>query len=103
MKIKRFIGEMIHAELNFNISFNEDLTFLAGINGSGKTTVLNCIAALITPSLDILANINYELIRIEFTHDGQEGMVEATRVENSVFLKSSNAPVGLSFLKFALD
>lgn len=59
MKIKSFKGSGIRGYMNFDISFNEGVSFLIGINGSGKTTVLKLISGLITPSL-------LDLIQIEF-------------------------------------
>lgn len=61
MKISRFKGEGIRGYMDFDIPFNDDLTFLIGINGSGKTTVLKLISALITPSY-------FDLVQIEFKH-----------------------------------
>lgn len=61
MKICKFKGECIRGYMDFDISFNDDLTFLIGINGSGKTTVLRLISALITPSY-------FDLVQIEFKH-----------------------------------
>lgn len=58
MKIKSFVAEDVHGYLKFNIDFNIDLTFLTGINGAGKTTVVQGISALISPSLLLLGKIN---------------------------------------------
>ena len=62
MQVKRFRASKIHGYLDFNILFRSDLTFLTGINGSGKTSVgtpLNCISQTIwerrrTPSLNVV-------------------------------------------------
>ena len=43
MKLVSFVGESIHNHLDFDFKFNEDLTFLIGENGTGKTTVLRLI------------------------------------------------------------
>ena len=40
MKLKTFKAKNVFGYLDFNINFNEDLTLLYGINGSGKTTAL---------------------------------------------------------------
>jgi len=60
MKISRFQCEKVHGYLSFRVTFNPDLTFLTGINGSGKTTEVRATTALLTPSLRDLANIDYE-------------------------------------------
>jgi len=75
MRIKRFEATGVHGYMNFNIEFNDDLTFLTGINGSGKTTVVKGISALITPSLINLAYTQYERMEVEIHEieiDGSE-------------------------------
>ena len=67
MRIIRFKAKNIHGYLNFDIKFFPDVNFLTGINGSGKTTVVNGISALISPSLLTLANSNYEEMEVEIS------------------------------------
>lgn len=49
--------------------FFEDLNFLAGLNGTGKTTTLNLIIALFTPSIKKLANTEFEYIEMIFSDE----------------------------------
>ena len=65
MRINRFKAKKIHGYLDFDIKFFPDVNFLTGINGSGKTTVVNGISALISPSLLTLANSNYQEMEVE--------------------------------------
>jgi len=51
MKIRNFSAEKVHGYLTLHVEFFDDLTFLTGINGSGKTSVIYSIVALITPNL----------------------------------------------------
>jgi len=51
MKLIEFTGKGIYEFLDFNIKFNNDLTFLVGGNGSGKSTVLKLVNAILTPNL----------------------------------------------------
>lgn len=50
----------LYGELDYNIRFNDDITFLYGDNGCGKTTVLNILTYIITGKI-------YELFRYDFT------------------------------------
>ncbi len=50
----------LYGELDYNITFNDDITFLYGDNGCGKTTVLNILTYIITGKI-------YELFRYDFT------------------------------------
>lgn len=59
MKIKEFKIEKLHGYIDYDIKFNDDVTFLYGDNGCGKTTVLNIITSIITGKI-------YELLKYEF-------------------------------------
>ena len=64
MKINRFTAENVNGYLNFDIEFNESLTFLIGINGSGKTTALKLILGLLSPSWVNLTQIKYSYAQV---------------------------------------
>ncbi len=82
MQITRFFGTDIHGYLNFDVQFNAGLTFLTGINGSGKTSVIQSIIALISPSFFVLANLNFKTIRVELIHDDRPLTIEAHHLKN---------------------
>ena len=83
MKIKKFEAKNVHGYLNYDISFQERLTYLIGINGTGKTSVLKLILGLISPSFDYLNNIEFEFVKLTCT-DERFGNIEifASLVEN---------------------
>lgn len=49
---------------SFKISFNKDVTFLYGINGCGKTTILNIVHALISGKLLLLHKYEFDTLRL---------------------------------------
>lgn len=103
MKLKGFVGEGLHGFLDINIKFKSDLTFLVGINGSGKTTALEAINALITPSFQNLAKTTFDRVRVEFVSDNADGFVEAIRSENSIALTASATNETLSYPIYMID
>jgi predicted ATPase len=62
LKILSFQAIAVHEFLNFNIDFNDNLNFIAGLNGSGKTTALNLINFLLAPAIEELARIKFEVL-----------------------------------------
>ena len=40
MKLENLVIEKLHGIYNYDVDFNEDITFLYGSNGCGKTTIL---------------------------------------------------------------
>lgn len=65
MKIIRFEAKEVNGYLDFNIEFKEKLTFLVGINGSGKTTAIKLILGLLSPSWLNLTQIKYKFAEVE--------------------------------------
>ena len=92
MKIRRFVGKSVNGYLNFDIQFSDQLTFVTGINGSGKTSVLNSIASLLLPRLDYLSGEYFDEISIELMHDDKNVTLSATKSESSTILICSNFP-----------
>ncbi|MCZ4309683.1 AAA family ATPase [Vibrio atlanticus] len=66
MIIKSFIAKSVHGYLDFNIQFKDDINFLVGHNGSGKTTALKMMTALLSPDMKELAKLPFESCVVEF-------------------------------------
>jgi len=72
LKINSFQAESVYGYLNFNIDFNDDLSFLVGSNGTGKSTVIKLIQALISVDIKELLNIPYEQIILSYTNRNEK-------------------------------
>lgn len=77
------------------IDFDDEVNFLIGINGSGKTTIINLIAACLDADFQTLDKIQFSRIRIVFSHKKGEGRsqtyIEAEKIpkEHSLFSNSN--------------
>jgi energy-coupling factor transporter ATP-binding protein EcfA2 len=79
LKIKALKVKNAYGYLKVDLKFPAGLSFLVGINGSGKTTAIRLIEALLTPNLEQLDRIPHEsaVLRLEI-----EGKV--VRIHSSV-------------------
>ncbi|MCQ2249571.1 MAG: ATP-binding protein [Bacteroidales bacterium] len=84
MKITRFVGKGIHGYLDFDINFNEDLNFLIGVNGSGKTTVIRLLRGLLCGAEKDLNDIDYSEIRAYIDGVDSVEYVESTKNNGQV-------------------
>lgn len=64
LKIKRIEIKGIWGLRNIETDFNEDVNIFIGINGTGKTTFLNIIEAILTIDLSQLAQIDFENVTL---------------------------------------
>lgn len=77
LKIKNLYGY-----IDKNIDFNEDLNLLVGINGAGKTSILNILSWLITPSLPNLCLTEFERIELIFEFNKIQYVITCEHTES---------------------
>lgn len=68
MKIKRLVVTGLYGHIDKDITFNDDLTLLVGINGAGKTSILNIINWVLKPSLSDLCVTEFKSIELFFSY-----------------------------------
>jgi len=79
MKIESLTIRKLYGHLNFDIKFFPRVNFLIGINGSGKTSVLNVIAWVMSPSLMRLSQLQFNTISIVFREAKKEARTLVVR------------------------
>jgi len=90
MRLLRFQGTGINGYLDFNFDFFRDLTFLTGINGTGKTSALNSISALLMPRLDYLATHEFTDMSLAIEHAGEQVVLWAYKFGSSEKIGSTD-------------
>ena len=83
MRLKNFKATNVHGYLNFDFPFHERLTFLIGINGTGKTSVLKLILGLISPSFNYLNSIDFESAELVCTNGEDNVLITAFKQSDS--------------------
>ncbi len=95
MKLIELKAKNVHGYLDFNIRFRADVNFIAGLNGSGKTTALNIIAALITPSIEELAKVEFHNASLTVQmDDGQLITIIASQLDDVMVIGVQGADAG---------
>lgn len=69
MEIRRIEYKNIYGTLSGKLNFSYGENFLVGINGCGKTTVLNLIRWVLGPCLPELCTLQHDLIKIDVNHE----------------------------------
>jgi len=68
---KMFIEKLeikdLHGIYNYVINFNEDLTFIYGENGCGKTTILNIVSSIVTGKIYNLFSYKFSEITLTYS------------------------------------
>ncbi len=74
MRIESLVVDKLYGYLDFEVEFSPDVNILIGINGSGKTSILNVLAWVLGPSLRKLAELQFKTIRVVYNVAKKEKM-----------------------------
>lgn len=87
MKLVKFKGTGIRGYMNHEITFREGVTFLVGINGSGKTSILKLIGGITRPSYKTLESIEYSTIELTMAKDKDTIILSTTKTKDEISIK----------------
>lgn len=84
MKIVNLKVFKLHGMYNYDLDFNKDITFIYGVNGCGKTTMLNIIENIITGHIYKLFAYNFKFIKLTYISDNNENeqCIDIKHLEN---------------------
>lgn len=63
-------------------SFNPDVNIIIGMNGTGKTTFMNIVEAILTVDPTLLAESEFDSASIALVHNGKRKTISATKKDN---------------------
>jgi predicted ATP-binding protein involved in virulence len=84
MKLLSFDAENVYGYFKFNIKFNDKLSFLVGGNGSGKTTILKLIQAVLTPNLKDIYLIPFTKIELLIHINSKDQKIKVDKSEDGI-------------------
>ncbi len=84
LKIKKLEVIKLYNMYDYNIEFNDDITFLHGKNGCGKTTILNIITYIITGRIYKLFSYDFEKIILTYKKDKENELICFSKIENNI-------------------
>lgn len=83
MKIISFKGKNIWGYINQDIHFDKNISFLIGMNGCGKTSVIRLMNGLMEPSLSELLSIEYESVEVKLESEKDVIVISSFKGNNN--------------------
>lgn len=81
----------LHKSINLDVNFHKDITLLVGINGCGKTSILNTIDWMLKPNLQLLAVTDYKKLEITFTFNKKKYTLTSLKTKENVIFSISGS------------
>ena len=89
MKLLAFHATNVYGYMNFDVKFNSDVNFLVGSNGSGKSTIIKLIQALLKPNVKDLICVPFEKVKLSYTDKGEIFSILGTKDKLSLNINHS--------------
>lgn len=103
MNINRVIIKNLYGYLNKDINFNKNINLLVGINGSGKTSVLNIINWLLVPSITNLCANEFDKIELHFNYKDEDFVLVSKQDEKELTINLENVSKSYKYPQIQAD
>ncbi len=97
MEIVSIEYKNVYGTLSGKLSFKRGENFIVGINGCGKTTVINLINWLLSPNMPELCTLDHESIKVIVKHKSVRYTIVSKIVKDKHFLEVSSEVKVLEF------
>lgn len=87
MQLRRAKVQNLHGIFTKAIDFHPDYTFLHGINGTGKTSLLRALQSLTQPDIEWLVTNKFDFVEVWLTDISSKIRIRCEKSENTVTLK----------------
>lgn len=95
MKILGFKGTKVHDYLMIDVRFNPDLSIITGSNGTGKTTAILLLQALLCPNFKDLISVPFESIELSLMIKERETIISASNKNKQLVIKVNSVQLPL--------
>lgn len=82
--------------------FHKDVNIFIGRNGTGKTTFINLLQAIISVDLELLYSLQFEKIVLNLFEGTKKRKIEVTKIANELRYKELQYQIGTSKLKIPI-
>lgn len=103
MNIKKIEIVKLYGYMSKTIKFNDNINLLVGINGSGKTSILNVINWLITPSWVNLSVTEFESLTLYFSFKKEDFTLVCRQTPKEVTIDITNNTNEYNFPQIQAD
>jgi predicted ATP-binding protein involved in virulence len=90
MRILRFTGKKVYGFLSIDLNFNDDLSIVIGSNGSGKTTSVQLLQAILLPNFKDLFTIPFEQLHLYFNNNNIDYQISAFSQDNYIVIRANH-------------
>lgn len=87
MQLRRAKVQNLHGIFTKSIDFHPDYTFLHGINGTGKTSLLRALQSLTQPDIEWLVSNSFDFVEVWLTDNSSKIRIRCEKTEHKVILK----------------